>query len=529
MSASSLEPGQPARVMTPALAVAGLSTRGSRLVAFGIAAALAATAFGAAVLRSFHADECESIHTAWKILQGETIYTGFFQHHHPLFYYSLVPLVGLAGESVTGALFASRAYAIALGALNLWLTWRLSLGYLRDRTAAACSVALLLLCMPFTFFGFQVRPDGLMLTFELLAAIGLQSFLSTGRPRALVGSAVSLGLAFLALQKAAPFAAVVLGLLGLEWLLRRVRLVHALAYAGVLALTLAPFYGLLAAQGMLRQYLLVNWSVNQLLLQATEPAPLILQGVLLSLPCTLFFLLGLGGLRRHLRLWHAAVLALGTFVAAAAGNAVFLWYLIPAFPFMAVLGGEAAARMLRDAPRLSRAALLAAVPVVGLYAHVHASRLADLPRFLAFMTELNALSAPGEVVFDASEFHFNLFRRDPDYFWYNVPTTKDMNTALPAYQQLAGYRYDPYEIIERTRPRWIWAGAEFLDTHRPELPARYAPTHLPYIWLRKDDGAGGTSKAAERSGAVAAPRTAAGRASTPQTAEQGHGAIRGDR
>ena len=49
-------------------------------------------------LASLNHDELEAVHTAWKTVQGEVIYADFFQHHHPLFYAWLAPVIMLSGE-----------------------------------------------------------------------------------------------------------------------------------------------------------------------------------------------------------------------------------------------------------------------------------------------------------------------------------------------------------------------------------------------------------------------------------------------
>ena len=60
----------------------------------------------------FDHDEFEATHTAWKILQGEEIYVDFFQHHHSLFYYSLIPTLAAFGSSVSTVLLPVRCTSL---------------------------------------------------------------------------------------------------------------------------------------------------------------------------------------------------------------------------------------------------------------------------------------------------------------------------------------------------------------------------------------------------------------------------------
>jgi len=49
----------------------------------------------------FDPDEFEHIHAAWCIKQGQIIYKDFFEHHPPLFYFTILPLLHLH-EGITG-------------------------------------------------------------------------------------------------------------------------------------------------------------------------------------------------------------------------------------------------------------------------------------------------------------------------------------------------------------------------------------------------------------------------------------------
>ena len=60
-------------------------------------------------LSYFDRDEIEFVHTAWLIFKGKVIYKDFFQHHHPLGYYFIIPFFKLYGET-TSLLSVLRAF-----------------------------------------------------------------------------------------------------------------------------------------------------------------------------------------------------------------------------------------------------------------------------------------------------------------------------------------------------------------------------------------------------------------------------------
>ena len=59
-------------------------------------------------------------------------------------------------------------------------------------------------------------------------------------------------------------------------------------------------------------------------------------------------------------------------------------------------------------------------------------------------------SGPNDLVYDGDA-RFNVFRKDIDYFWYNVGE----NHFLATYQTLRKYHYDVYELIDRKKPKVI--------------------------------------------------------------------------
>lgn len=213
-----------------------------------------------ALAAGYDSDEIEAVHTAWKILNEGLIYRDFFQHHHPLLYYLLVPLVFAGGESMA-ALYAAEALALGLLAATVAVVHRTAVR-LYDRPTALVAAVLLLAFPFFLDKGSEVRPDTLQV-FLLAVSFHFLVVWERGRhTRDLAFSGAFLALSFLALQKAV-FAALLFGLAHLYWL--RVRKMSGrelvlfwLAFLVPSALAL----GALAHAVGFRNYLEQNWLMN---------------------------------------------------------------------------------------------------------------------------------------------------------------------------------------------------------------------------------------------------------------------------
>lgn len=149
--------------------------------------------------RAFNGDEFEHVHASWLILQGETPFRDFFEHHHPLLWYFLLPIVKLWPEGF-GVMFAARALMFLFFAGCAWLLVRIGTRLFGPLTGL-WSGAIWVSFATVQPSGYEVRPDIVMVFFLLLAfRLALEG---RSRPSFLAG--LSLSLAFLTLQKAVLF------------------------------------------------------------------------------------------------------------------------------------------------------------------------------------------------------------------------------------------------------------------------------------------------------------------------------------
>ncbi len=220
--------------------------------------------YKAAVDYGFVWDQTEHLHAAYLVSIGQVPYKDFFEHHHPLLWYLLAPVVQWFYPSIKVVYFA-RFLAVGLMACCLWLLFTITDKFLFNRKTALLSM-LCLLCFPKVLTdSMNLRPD----TFMLLTVLGglyyFFDFLQNGHLRKLIGSFLLWIISFLFLQKAiiigVGFCAAIL------WLLHQKRLSWRdfLIAAGVACLPLVGFATWLTYHHIWNEYLWYNWTLNHLM------------------------------------------------------------------------------------------------------------------------------------------------------------------------------------------------------------------------------------------------------------------------
>jgi len=119
------------------------------------------------VLKNFiHIDESEHLHCAWLISQGLIPFEDFWQHHSPLLWVLLAPLIGLLKP--TAAVFGySKVFCCIIFILSSWLGWKIAKSIWGDKA----NLLLYVLLISSIFMEgeyFLLRPDLLMVVFLLM-------------------------------------------------------------------------------------------------------------------------------------------------------------------------------------------------------------------------------------------------------------------------------------------------------------------------------------------------------------------------
>jgi 4-amino-4-deoxy-L-arabinose transferase-like glycosyltransferase len=419
-------------------------------VLWGILFSVCALTVGLTVVfQSYDHDEIEHVHTAWKILQGERIYLDFFQHHHPLLYAYLAPVIALCGEHAE-TVFACRLAMLPFFAGMLAASYLLAAGVFRNKSVGWLAVLLLLGNAPFVMRGTEIRPDVPQTFFELLGLALLFPWRGTATGYRYWLSGISLGISYVFLHKAvfmiAPAVLVVL------W---RIRLREAgwkslgLLLLGIV-IPIFPFYAWIVMEGAIGTYYFLNWPLNAHFLNHFSFLPLavsVFSSQTVSFAFTAAACACFLSKQKH---WELALVAACLFGSIMVVRDPYLQYWLPVLPMVAILGSYGLLMALHRRPP----ALLAVVAVsIGIPAIIFACSLARCNESFQQLQRIQYvldIAEPHDSVYDGDA-RFNVFRKDIDYFWYNVGE----NHFLATYQTLRKYHYDVYELIDEKKPKLI--------------------------------------------------------------------------
>jgi hypothetical protein len=188
-------------ITSPQREAGGVADKVIAVVSAGLPVLLGCLYLLHSIFRYFDRDEFEAVHTGWKILQGQVIYTDFFQHHHAAVYHLLSGLIALTGQEPHALVFI-RLVFLAMSAGTVWLTWLLARDLLGNRAAAGSAVLLLLGTEMFCAAAVEIRPDVPQVLFGMFGIWASQRGGRAERPFLSCLGGASLALSFVFLQKA---------------------------------------------------------------------------------------------------------------------------------------------------------------------------------------------------------------------------------------------------------------------------------------------------------------------------------------
>lgn len=429
--------------------------------------------------RSFNVDEFEGIKSAWKIFGGQRIYIDFFQHHHPFLYYLLTPLFPLFGETNT-TLFAARALMLGFTFGSLIAMHELA-RRLFSRQVAAVSILLLLSLPLFVGKAIEVRPDVPQTFFGLLSVLLLYRFFDSERRGLLLLSALSLGLAFLFLQKALILIVLVHAVMMYRVICGQLRLSLLLQFSTVLMAMWGGYCAYLAYAGQLSQYWFFNFDLNLYTLDHQKHQTKYLIQHIANFNSVFLGLLLLGLLSRKTQAQRElALMAISLLGVAVLYRVQWPQYYMQVLPLLAIIaasGWETIAQRHSVAGAACLAAAFISASANYTYEIQHRNNQFQLER-IEFVLEHSRQS---DYVYDGKN-RFNIFRKDLDFFWFNVGKGR----SLDKYRMLTGYQYDIYELIEKYKPKIISSYAIDNMGH-PEIRNHYRRDPVFHrLYLRVD-------------------------------------------
>jgi hypothetical protein len=450
---------------------------------FAILVILALLALSLSVNRAFWDDEIEHIHASWYVRNGQVPYRDFFEHHHPLLWILLAPVLSLCGEGLA-VLGALRLLMLLLAFGIGWLTWRISRLAGGDAETAWLAVAILFSSFMFIPCVIEVRPDIPMVFLALAAVERLLVFMVTGKPKPLLAAAFSATLSFLFLQKVLFLFPAALVLL-LAWRFTgKVRAALFWKTAAVFFLPLFLFAAWLFFSGAMKDYFLCNWLLN---VKRQGAFHLWLSIGLTALINIVFWLSLLPAFFRALRPGKSS-----------AAMKTVAWFGLTALTALVLMPNPADRHFLLVLPLLAVvvgawAGKRSEFPLRGTWRHVYLAGLliVPLPFIAALSFPFNGVqlekfayvlqrTAPVDKVFDGRT-DFNLFRPDLHYFWFQTAAGE----MLDNYRRLHRGRHSAYDVcrlIREQKPLFIsFNGSAWTACN---LRQKYRPTRFRHLFFR---------------------------------------------
>jgi hypothetical protein len=423
---------------------------------FAILVVLALLLLSLSVNRVFWDDEIEHVHASWYVQNGQVPYRDFFEHHHPLLWFLLAPVISVLGEGLP-VLAAARLLMLLVAAGIGWLTWRIAM--LAGGKGETGFLALAILFANFIFLPcvMEVRPDVPMVFLALAAVERLLVFMKEERPRQLLAASFLAALSFLFLQKVVflfPVAATLLCF----WRCRgRISSALFLKTIAIFLLPLVAFGAWLFFSGTFQDYFLCNWLLN---VKRQVAFSLWLNIGRMALVNIVFWLSLLPALVHALRSGKSS-----------AAMKVVAWFSLIALAALFLLPNPADRHFLLVLPLLSVmvggwAGNQSHFPLRGKWSKIYLAGLlvVPLPFLIALNFPLNGVqlekfayvlrqTKPDDRVLDGRN-DFNLFRPDVHYIWFNVALG-----VLEDYRRSGGGNrhgdYDLCRLIRERQPRFI--------------------------------------------------------------------------
>lgn len=427
------------------------------------------------LFRDFDHDEFEAVHTSWKILNGESIYIDFFQHHHPFFYFLIAPLIQLFGESVE-TLYALRVLMFSCYLAMLWIVYELSMLIIADKKVAMLSVCLLSCMAMFGQKAIEIRPDVPQVLFGLMGVFFLFQHVKLKLSLRLEVSALCMALSYLFLQKTV-FIIASIGIVQLFWMYdRQFSFKQLIKYWLVFGLAISPYYVYLFASGEFENYLFFNWILNMHFEGGFSAFNAIIDSFYYN-----HFIWIFGGIGFVLFFKKGAkdvsILGVMLFAAVFVVRAPYRQYFMPFVPVLCMMAAFAMVQLLSSKRLHFVLVLTALVPTVYLVRTVIV--YPNTPQLEKVAWVLSQTSRD-DFVYDG-DIYFNLYRRDIDYFWYSTEPGKG---GLGTYQKLRPYTYDLDSLVKKYKPKVV--SSTFLNgAVIEELATKYEQSsEYPDLYVR---------------------------------------------
>jgi len=409
-------------------------------------------------IRSFHYDEFESIHSGWKILNGEKIYLDFEQIHHPLLYYLLALIIKIFGSTIS-AVFVSR-FVICIFAVGIiYYVFCLAKNIFNYNTAVISTIILPLIPW-FTLSAFEIRPDVPMLFFSIVSIYYLYKYFENNQIRLLIISAIYLGISYLFLQKAVFFIVFTISILLLRLLKKEIQVKDLFIYSLILISIYSIFLVCISLETSLSSYFFFCYEYvlargNHL--GGDNNFKLIIDEILqidrfawIFIPAFITILMTC---RLNKQQWEIVFGTLWLSLLVFLAIVPYDQYFMPATILLVIVISYGFVNFGTRIPSRIMLAVLFGVVILGSlnYYRIKSKGAQNLNEQIARVEYALLHTNENDYVYDGCNM-FNLFRKDLDFFWF---WGHDKIPSYATYALIKPYNYNIYQLIKEKKPKII--------------------------------------------------------------------------
>ena len=207
-------------------------------------------------------DDIEHLRVAYYISLGDVPYRDFFEHHHPLLWYVLLPLIKFLPLSTTLGVYTGRLLSLLVSLGAGYYFYRIMRKFIGGKTVALLAIVIYFTGLPSWYALFNIKPDAYMRLFYFMGLYYLFSYFRYQKRTYLCICGVAWMVGFLFLQT------IVLDVLPLilpiGWFLYRhpAKIKDFICAAVVPLVILTVFAGILIYSNTWNAYYETNWLFN---------------------------------------------------------------------------------------------------------------------------------------------------------------------------------------------------------------------------------------------------------------------------
>lgn len=207
-------------------------------------------------------DDIEHLRVAYFISLGDVPYKDFFEHHHPLLWYFLWPLIKILPHSTVISIYIGRAISLLISFGTGYYFYQITKRFIGGKTVALLAIVLYFATMPAWYSLINIKPDVYMRLFYFMGLYHLFLYFRYQKRENLCVCGTAWTIAFLFIQTTALF--VLPMVLPTVWFLyhHKQKITDFLCASVLPIILLSSFAGLLYYAGVWNAYYEANWLFN---------------------------------------------------------------------------------------------------------------------------------------------------------------------------------------------------------------------------------------------------------------------------